>query len=54
MIHKIAEQIRTRLGAKRPETAIILGSGLGALADEITTQTLTVFRKALSKDTAAA
>lgn len=36
MIHKIAEQIRTRLGAKRPETAIILGSGLGALADEIT------------------
>ena len=33
MIRKIAEQIRARIGHKHPETAIILGSGLGALAE---------------------
>ncbi len=31
--HKIAEQIRIRMGQRRPKTAIILGSGLGSLAD---------------------
>lgn len=36
MIQKIAAQIRSLIGRRRPETAIILGSGLGALADEIT------------------
>ena len=36
MIQKIAAQIRSLIGRHRPETAIILGSGLGALADEIT------------------
>lgn len=35
MINKIASQIRARLGAYSPETAIILGSGLGALGDQI-------------------
>lgn len=33
---EIAAQIRSLIGRRRPETAIILGSGLGALADEIT------------------
>lgn len=31
----IAEQIRPRLGLLKPRIAVILGSGLGALADEI-------------------
>lgn len=35
MIHKIAEQIRMRIGSQKPQIAIILGSGLGALADSI-------------------
>jgi len=35
-MYKIAEQIQTRIGTRHPETAIILGSGLGALADELT------------------
>ena len=35
MIEKIAAQIKARLGAYAPETAIILGSGLGALGDQI-------------------
>ncbi len=35
MIEHIAEQIRGRLGGLRPETLIILGSGLGRLGDEI-------------------
>ena len=35
MIHKIAEQIKLRLGNKAPQTALILGSGLGSLADAI-------------------
>ena len=33
MIEKIAAQIKARLGAYSPETAVILGSGLGALGD---------------------
>lgn len=33
MIEKIAAQIKARLGACSPETAVILGSGLGALGD---------------------
>ena len=33
MIEKIAAQIKARLGTCRPETAVILGSGLGALGD---------------------
>lgn len=36
MIQKITAQIRSLIGRRRPETAIILGSGLGALAGEIT------------------
>ena len=35
MMHKIAEQIRTRIGDFHPQIALILGSGLGALADSI-------------------
>lgn len=35
MIKKIAEQIKSRMGNFHPETAIILGSGLGKLGDEI-------------------
>ena len=42
MIQKIAAQIRSLIGRRRPETAIILGSGLGALADEITDSVSTV------------
>lgn len=36
MIDKIAAQIQNRLNGRRPQTAIILGSGLGKLGDEIT------------------
>ncbi len=36
MIEQLATQIKNRLNGLRPETAIILGSGLGALGDEIT------------------
>ena len=32
---KIAAQIKSRLNGRKPETAIILGSGLGALGDQI-------------------
>lgn len=35
MINKIAEQIKTKIGNKEPKTAIILGSGLGQIADEL-------------------
>lgn len=35
MIEQIATQIRKRLGHYQPETAIILGSGLGNLGDQI-------------------
>ena len=35
MIEKIAAQIKEKLGNRRPQTAIILGSGLGGLGDEI-------------------
>lgn len=35
MIKNIAEEIRSRLGKHTPEIAIILGSGLGHLADKI-------------------
>lgn len=35
MIEKIAAQIQNRLNGYHPQTAIILGSGLGGLADEI-------------------
>lgn len=35
MITKIATQIKSRLGSYHPEIAIILGSGLGKLGDEI-------------------
>ncbi len=35
MMYKIAEQIRSRINNHAPQTAIILGSGLGALAEEI-------------------
>ena len=35
MIEQIAAQIKNKLGAYAPETAIILGSGLGALGDQI-------------------
>lgn len=36
MMHKIADQIRAAMGNYLPQTAIILGSGLGTLADEVT------------------
>ena len=36
MIETAAEYIRMQIGSRRPETAVILGSGLGALGDEIT------------------
>ena len=36
MIERIAAQIRGRIGERRPKTAVLLGSGLGKLADEIT------------------
>lgn len=35
MIEKITAQIKEKLGSHRPQTAIILGSGLGGLGDEI-------------------
>lgn len=35
MIKKIADQIKARIGNLRPETLIILGSGLGKLGEEI-------------------
>ena len=35
MMHQIAEQIKALIGERCPKTAIILGSGLGALANEI-------------------
>lgn len=35
MIKQIAERIRSLIGDRRPETALILGSGLGGLAEEI-------------------
>ena len=35
MIEKIAEQIQKKIKGHKPETLIILGSGLGSLADEI-------------------
>lgn len=35
MIEQIADYIRTQIGRNLPETAIILGSGLGGLGDEI-------------------
>lgn len=35
MMHQIAAQIRTRIGNFRPQIALILGSGLGSLADSI-------------------
>ena len=35
MIEHIAEQIKSRLQGRHPEIAIILGSGLGSLGDEI-------------------
>lgn len=35
MINEIAQTIRTRLDGRCPNTALILGSGLNALADEI-------------------
>ena len=34
-VRRAAETIRTRLGARQPTVAIVLGSGLGALADRI-------------------
>lgn len=36
MIKTVAEYIRKKIGNKSPKTAIILGSGLGALAEDIT------------------
>lgn len=57
MIEKITAQIKARLGAYSPETAVILGSGLGALGDLVETRSLSpmpklkAFRKAPSADT---
>lgn len=36
MINKIATQIKNKIGNKQPKIAIILGSGLGSIGDEIT------------------
>ncbi len=38
--YSFAEQIRNRLGDFKPETALILGSGLGSLADKIETKAI--------------
>lgn len=40
MINKIATQIKNKIGNKQPKTAIILGSGLGAIGDEILDKTI--------------
>ncbi|MDR1694762.1 MAG: purine-nucleoside phosphorylase [Lactobacillaceae bacterium] len=40
MIDKISAQIKNKIGNKQPKTAIILGSGLGKIADELTDKTI--------------
>ena len=39
-IHNAADFVRSKLGEERPEIGIVLGSGLGRLADQITGQTV--------------
>lgn len=36
MIERIADFIQNKIGTRRPDTALILGSGLGGLAEQIT------------------
>lgn len=40
MIDRITSQIKNKIGNKNPKTAIILGSGLGQIADELTDKTI--------------
>lgn len=44
-ISAIAAQIRNRLGSRRPRLAIILGSGLGGLADKIENSVIIPYRE---------